>query len=390
MKPSRGFWVTGFVLAMTMVSANIPSTLYGVYAARWDFGPATITAIFAVYVLFLIPALLVGGQWSDHQGRKPVIYVALGFAMLGTLVFFGAENVTELFLARSFQGIAGGLLSGVATAQLTELDKRGTRAPLVASLATGGGTAVGPLFGGILAQYGPWPLRLAYGVAFLGLALGSVAFVRASETRPATAGRFHWMRPRIPSSIRKTFWLAGGGAFVVWSVTAFFMVLAPSYVTTLLHVNNLAVAGGVVFLMLATASVAQLLLRGVAPHRAMPIGLVLILVALLGLLVAIPSHALWLVVISTIIAGIGQGSTFLASMTTVARIAPPADKAQVVSSFYVVIYCGVGAPVLGMGLVAQRIGLYRAMLFYSGFVAMLTLCVIGGLWRQRRMIETAI
>lgn len=390
MTARRGFWAVGFVLAMVMVSANVPSSLYAVYAARWHFGTATITAIFAIYVAFLIPTLLIGGRWSDHRGRKPVITVGLALAILGALAFLGAEGAGWLFVARAAQGAGAGLLSGAATAYLAELDEHRGRAALVASLATGGGTAVGPLLGGLLAQYGPWPLRLAFVVALAGLVGGVVGLLRASETRPPATGAFHWTPPRIPAMIRPVFWLAGGTAFVVWSVTAFFMSLAPIYVMALLHVHNLAVAGGVVFLMLASASATQLATRGTAPRTAMPIGLVLILIAVGGILMAVPVHALWMVVASTLVAGIGQGTAFLGSMAAVTRIAPSALKAQAVSSFYVVIYCGVGAPVLGIGLIAQQAGLYGAMLYYAAFIGIVALGVIGGLWAGRGVIRSAL
>lgn len=386
----RGFWAVGFLLWMIMVSANVPSPLYAVYATHWHFGTATISAIFAVYVAFLIPTLLVGGQWSDHRGRKPVILLGWGFAVLGTLAFIGAHGTGWLFVARAAQGAGAGFLSGAATAHLAELDESRGRAALVASLATGGGTATGPLLGGALAQYGPWPLRLAFAVALAGLIGGGLALWRASETRPAPTDRFHWTAPRIPRTIQPVFWLTGGTAFAVWSVTAFFMSLAPSYVMRLLHVSNLAVAGGVVFLMLASASVTQLMGRRIPPRRAMPIGLVLIVLAVSGLLWAVPTHALWMVMVSTVLAGIGQGTAFLGSMTMVTRVAPPTDKARVVSSFYVVVYCGVGAPVLGLGLVAQRVGLYGAMLYYAAFIAIVTLGVLIGLWVQRKDVRAAL
>ncbi len=386
----RGFGAIGFILAWIMVGANVPSPLYAVYAGRWHFGPATITAIFAIYVAFLIPTLLVGGQWSDRRGRKPVMVTGLGLAILGALAFLGAQSAAWLFVARASQGAGAGLLSGAATAYLAETDGTRGRAALVASLATGGGTALGPLLGGFLAQYGPAPLRVVYGMVLAGLVVSAILAFRAPETRSRQGESFRWTRPRIPSTIRWLFWLAGGTAFVVWSVTAFFMSLAPSYVMHLLHVSNLAIAGGVVFLMLASASITQLVTRRLAPTVAMPLGIGLILLAVGGLLIAVPAQALWVVLMSTIIAGVGQGTAFLGSMATITRAAPPAVKAQVVSSFYVVIYCGVGAPTLGLGLIAQHVGLYGAMLYYALFIGIVGLGVVGGLWARRRTVITAL
>ncbi len=122
----------------------------------------------------------------------------------------------------------------------------------------------------------------------------------------------------------------------------------------------------------------------------MPIGLGLILISIGGLLAAVPVHALWMVLVSTVVAGVGQGIAFLGSMATVTRVAPAAGKAQVVSSFYVTIYVGVGAPVLGIGLIAQHTGLYGAMLYYAVFIGLVALSTISGLRLGRRTVYAAL
>ncbi len=83
------------------------------------------------------------------------------------------------------------------------------------------------------------------------------------------------------------------------------MSLAPSYVMGLLHVSNLALAGGVVFLMIASASITQPLTRATPPTVATPVALVLIVMAAGGILLAVPTHALWKVfLVSESIGGI--------------------------------------------------------------------------------------
>ncbi len=377
MKSGTGFWRVGFLLSMIMVAANVPTPLYALYATRFHFGPALLTAIFAIYVVFLIPSLLFWGQWSDQRGRKPALWMGWVFAILGTVSFLFAHQVLWLFVGRAAQGVGAGMLSGPATAQLSELGHP-RRGPLVAGLATAGGTATGPLIGGLLAQYGPDPLRLVYGVSLAGLVLAGLLLIRVTETQPRRDSPLQWQTPRIPRSMRRTFWLAGGAAFVVWSVTAFFMSLAPSYVMTLLHVSNVALAGGVVFLMLACASATQLLTRTLAPARSMPAGLLIIFLGVVGLLIAVPQHSLTLLLASTVVAGMGQGLAFLGSMTAVTQAAPASAKAQVVSSFYVVIYCGVGLPAVGIGLLAQQVGLYHAMLSYTVLIGILILGLLAG------------
>lgn len=382
-KTLKGFGTVGLLLGMIMVGANIPAPLYGVYAARFHFGPAMLTIIFATYMIFLIPSFLYWGQRSDYSGRRTAIGGGLFLAVLGALAFLVNQGMWTLVVARALQGLATGMVSGPATAMLAELDPSRRKAPLVTGLATTGGTAAGPLFGGIMAQVAPWPLHLAYGIALLGLLGIGLAFRSVADTRQRQSTPFRWRRSRIPVEIREVFWLASMTAVVVWSVTAFFMSLAPSYVQTLLHITNLAVTGGVVFLMLSSAFVTQLLTRSFRPGNLMPIGLGLTLTALLGWLLAVSHDDTILLIASTMLAGIGQGMAYLGSLTTITQATPVARKADVVSNFFVVIYIGMGVPVIGLGLVAQQFGLYHAMMSYTVFIGISVLGLVSGLLRHR-------
>lgn len=370
---SRAYWLVGFALLWLMVGANLPSPLYAVYMRLWHFGPAMLTLIFASYALVLIPVLLLLGHLSDQVGRRPILLGGLMMAAAASAVFALAQGVTWLFIARVMQGIAVGVMSGAATAALVELHPREDHrhAALVASIATAGGTALGPVLSGLLAQYGPAPLAFPYWIqaAFLLPVLLGVWVM--PETVAKTSGTLSW-RPSlgVPKSIRKPFVIAAMTAFVAWAVAALYMALVPAYVMKLLHISNLAVAGSVVFAMLGVSSVAQSVLRRVPPRLGMVSGLALLVVGLGGVVLAVPMQSLELIALGTLVTGVGQGLAFGGSMALINQIAPPEQRGRVVSSFYVVIYLGVGLPVIGTGLAATQIGLYRAV---SGFALVIAL-----------------
>jgi MFS family permease len=117
MNKVRGFWRVGFLLGMIMVAANVPTPIYALYAIPFHFGPALLAAIFATYVVFLIPSLLFWGQWSDQRGRKPALWPWLSFAVLSTMSFLFGHQVLWLFVGRAAQGIGAGILSDPATTQ---------------------------------------------------------------------------------------------------------------------------------------------------------------------------------------------------------------------------------------------------------------------------------
>ena len=388
-KSSTSFWLVGYLLMMLMVGANLPSPLYGVYQHEWGFSSGILTLVFAVYALMIVPALLLFGQLADRFGRKKILIPGLIVAALASVLFAVANDVTWLFIARAIQGLAVGIVSGAATAALAELHPRGDRkhAALIASVATAGGTAIGPILAEALAQYGPWPTVFPFIVQLILLLPGILALLFVPETIPSMpAGRWKPQRPSVPSEIRTPFTIGAATAFTAWAVTALFMSLVPSYVGTLLHVHNLAITGGVVFVMLGSSSVVQLSLKSLAIRVSHIAGLILLIVGLAGVVLAVPAQSIILLIVSTIVTGAGQGLAFMGSMALIGQVAPPERRGDVISSFYVVIYCGVGIPILGVGFGAESFGLYHAVLAFACAVAVLGLLLVSIISARRNLM----
>jgi MFS family permease len=81
------FWILAVLFLMLFFASAAASPLYPVYEVQFDFSAATLTAVFAVYVLVLLATLLFFGTVSDYLGRLPVIVTALVFSMAGCAVF---------------------------------------------------------------------------------------------------------------------------------------------------------------------------------------------------------------------------------------------------------------------------------------------------------------
>src|SRR5258708_6846117 len=144
------FWLVALVLAVTMLGTTLPTPLYVIYQGRWHFSAAMVTVTFAVYAAAVIATLLLAGRSSDPAGRKPVLAVALGASALSTVVFILAPDVGALIAARIVSGLSAGLVTGTATAALTELvpASASRRASLVATAANMAGLGLGPLVAG--------------------------------------------------------------------------------------------------------------------------------------------------------------------------------------------------------------------------------------------------
>lgn len=242
------YWLVGIALGLMVMGSTIASPLYGVYQREWGFSAGVLTLIFASYALALIPTLLVFGNLSDEIGRRRVVIAGLLMIAAGSLLFSLAQDVAWLFAARIVQGVAVGVISGAATAALTELHPRQDRqaAALLATTALACGTAFGPLFGALIAEYAPHPLALPY-LAHLGISVLAACAIFALMPETVEVGeRAAWRprRPRVPSEIRYPFWVGSAACFCAWAAGGLFLALVPSYVASLLDVDNLVVGGG--------------------------------------------------------------------------------------------------------------------------------------------------
>ncbi|MEV6122736.1 MFS transporter [Streptomyces sp. NPDC052077] len=381
--PAR-FWATAYTLFLLLTGTNLPTPLYRGYERLFGFSPLVLTLIFAVYVASLIPSLLIAGPLSDSVGRRKVLLPAVLLAALGSLAFALADNIAWLFAARLLQGLAVGAASGALTAALSELEPRGDRrrAALVTTVASVGGLGAGPLITGLLAQYAPSPYVLPYVVEIVLLAPAAVAMATLPAPRSSTGWRPR--RPSIPAPMRGTFISSGTAAFLAFSVIGLFLSLVPTYVARLSGSGNLALAGGAVTLMLACSVAAQFAASGRRALGVQITGLVLLALGLALLAVAGGIDSLALLLAATVIGGVGQGLTFLGGITEVNRLAPDDRHADVLSSFYVVIYLGVGAPVIGVGFLAASTGLLTAVQLFAAAVALLCLLDAFALARKSK------
>jgi hypothetical protein len=78
--------------------------------------------------------------------------------------------------------------------------------------------------------------------------------------------------------------------------------------------------------------------------------------------------------------------TFRAGLAAVNAGAPAARRAEVASSYFIVLYVGLAIPVIGEGLLARDVGLRTAGLVFAGVVAGLSAAVLVLLRRHDRSV----
>jgi len=376
------FWLMTFVLAAAMLGTTLPTPLYVIYQSEWHFSSTTVTVIYAVYAVGVLAALLLAGRSSDQAGRRPVLAVALGLSAVSTVVIILAGDVAALGVGRVLSGLSAGLMTGTATAALTELWTAGRRASLAATAANMGGLGLGPLVAGLFAQYAPHPTTLVFEVYLGVLAVAALSLAMVPETvspRRRPALRFAGLG--LPERGRSEFLAAMAAGFSAFSLLGLFSALAPTFLGSIMHVSSHAVAGAVVFAMFAAGTVTQLAAFRLPARQVVLAGLGLFLVGLALIVASLKAANVALFLTGTLVGGVAVGAVFLGSLATANRLAPPDRRAQAISAYFVASYCGLIIPVVGVGVLAHFTGYFTAVLALSILLAVLCIFALASMAR---------
>ena len=102
-------------------------------------------------------------------------------------------------------------------------------------------------------------------------------------------------------------------------------------------------------------------------------GLGLFLAALALIVAALAQADMALFLAGTVVGGVAVGAVFLGSLATANRLAPPGQRGQVISTYFVACYTGLIIPVVGVGVASEFISDFAAVLALSILLAGLCL-----------------
>src|SRR6476661_3074541 len=381
---AQGFVLVAYAFLVTMVGTTLPTPLYPLFEQRYSFGELMVTVIFAVYAFGVIAGLLAFGNVSDEIGRKPVLLLGLAFSVASALLFLFAGSLVPIFLGRIASGFSAGIFTGTATAMLVDLAPGGRRrlASFVAVIVNLGGLGLGTLLAGLLADYCSSPLRLPFLVQLGLLVPAFLGLLATPETVERRAFRFSFQRLKIPTEVRGVFIRGATAGFASFAVAGVFSSVAPVFLGQILGRTSHALAGLIVFILFSCSILGQLLVSRLSDRRALVLGCALLAggVGLLALALGIESLAA--LIASAAVVGVGQGLVIGAGLAAINQRAPVAQRGEVASSFFVVLYVGLSLPVIGVGVAAHAFSLRTAGIAFSAAVAALVLTVLASLSRS--------
>ncbi len=369
-------------MCVGVMGTALASPLYPLYQARWGLQPSHITGIYVAYMLGALSSLLFLGRLSDRFGFLPVLRWGLMLVYAGVLLSAVAWSVPSFVASRVLIGIASGMITTSASLGLTQLSRPSQvmRASAMTSFAMALGFGMGPLVGGLVAQWVPQPLVTAYVPSLLLGALAIYALfqvrveVQVSAVPPPRLLLRDWL-PRITlprPAVQRPFMVACLGAFATFGIFGLYASLAPSFMERMVPWHGPAVSGLSIAMILFLSALVQWLARPVHTKTCAVWGLGLL--AACNLLLIATSLTQWpaLFVLSVLTTSAGHGLVNLAGIAIVNKVARPETRAGLLSTYLVVGYVGTIVPILGVGWLSDWLGLAVALVIFCVAMAALT------------------
>jgi predicted MFS family arabinose efflux permease len=348
------FWLLAVLLALFLFAASAPSPLYAIYQAKWGFSSITLTAIYAVYALGALAALLITGRLSDHVGRRRVVTLALAVQIAGLWAFIAAQGAGMLYVGRTLQGVGTGIATGAISAWL--LDLQPPEDPRLGSLVGGiapiAGLAAGGLGSALLVAYGPDPLRFVFwllAAVFL-LALAAMPFLPDPARRKP--GWLRSMIPQIgvPADARSLFAALVPSLIAIWALGGLYLSLGPSLAISLLDTPNSIAGGLVIGGLMGAAAVASGLVRNAEPRVILIRGSLVFIGGVAITLFAVAMGSIAGLYAGSVIAGLGFGPAFSGIFRSLAPLASPDKRGALIAAIYIVLYPSFSIPAIVAGV----------------------------------------
>jgi predicted MFS family arabinose efflux permease len=355
------FWVAAAVIVHTLWTSAAPAVSYPLYAAQWHLTHTVTTAIFAVYPIAVVIALLVFGNLSDHIGRRTAILFGLGASLLGVLLFALAQSVAWVFVGRALMGIGVGLSTSPATAAMIDYSGGATgsqRASFVTTVATGVGFALATLLGGALIQYAPFPLHLNFWVLSVVLA----ALFGAAWFLPRPHGESNQTRWRpgdiaIPRGMMLAFFTSAFAVTAGYTHGAVLLSIGAQVARDLIGSNNVLVNGAAIAQFAVVGGIVSMFAKKLSPIVSVAIGGIVTIFGMGTLMLSASQHSLVLFMIAIAIAGVAYSLLVLGGLGLINASAPTDRRAATLSAVYVIAYIMMGVVSLSLGVTATHLGL---------------------------------
>ncbi|WP_294260298.1 MFS transporter [uncultured Comamonas sp.] len=375
-------WVC-FSMCVGVMGTALASPLYPIYQQAWGLQPSHITQIFVTYMLGALISLLFLGRLTNLFGFLKVLRLGLMVMTVGVIGSALSWNAWSLGVSRFVIGLASGLITTSASIGMTQLNNKGDlqRAAATTSLTIAFGFGLGPVVGGLMAQWVPLPLVSSYlppiGLSFIGIhALFKIQLPAARPPLRSEPGLT--LKDVLPSisQPRKPFLhhyaLGCMAAFSAFGMFSLFAAMAPSFMAQMLPWHGPAVSGLSIGVILFLSAGIQLVARPYPTKRLIVIGFSALAATNALLVLNLFAGSPWLFALSVLSMSCGHALCNLSGMAVVNKVSKPVNRTGLLSTYLVVGYVGTIVPILGMGWLSDHIGLTSALIAFCACLGLLS------------------
>lgn len=356
-------------------ASGAPTPLYPFYQERLGLTPGLLTLVFAVYSAGLLVSLFTVGGISDFVGRRPAIFGAYALQVVALSMFLIADDLTMLIAARFVQGFATGAGNSALGAALTDANR--PQGPLLNAIAPLIGMGVGAAGSSSLVTFAPAPMRLVFALLLAIVLAQLLLLFTAPETAARRPGALASLRPQLflPKQAVRAFLIVSPANIACWALGSFFLSLLPSLLRTASGSTSPIVGGLAVLALTAPGTIAILVMRLRSPTHILQLSTIALVIGLVVILTAVQSGMPVLLLVGTLIAGVGHGTAFLGSLRCLLPLARPQERAGLLAALFVESYLAFSLPAVGAGFLSQRIGLVATTEIFA--VALIVLALVA-------------
>ena len=328
------------------------------YAIELDASYILAGAIVAVYSFTNMIGNIIGGHWIDKFGRKKMLFTGMVAVSVVLFLYPLSQNGWQLFIARFFHGLAGGVLIPAAFAYIGDHSGGENRGKKMAFTGAGIGIAaiVGPAVGGVLAARASIEaVFLLVAVLFLVTSLIVLFFVKESYVA-TDRGKFNFKEfiplikhPMIILSSVSAFGLMISNGTLAFALPLNVELMKLSTETTGMLLSTFGIMALIVFL-----TPLNFIYDKFSPVHLIATGLGLIGVGMIILSVMATFMSNF---IAMVIYGLGFAFIFPSMNKIIADASTKVDRGKAYGVFYAFFSLGVVAGSSVSGVFAETAGL---------------------------------
>jgi hypothetical protein len=214
----------------------------------------------------------------------------------------------------------------------------------------------------------------------LGVTLAEIVILPwIAETTSRKAGAWSGIRPKltVPAAAVVPMARLFPLTLSAWALGGFYLSLMPSLMIEATGVRSPLFGGAVVSTLMLSGGLSSFAMRALDAGKTVRTSAAMLVAGIVLTLFAIAVGSPGGMLCGTVIAGVGFGASYGASLRVLLPLASSHERAGLLSAYFVESYLAFALPAIAAGLAAPRFGLVTTALFYGSTLALSALVTLA-------------